>query len=148
MTTPEQRPRSRRFTVVVADDDDRVREALNDLINDNPRLRVVGTASSGTGAAALCSMHQPHLAVVDVMMPTGGAEAIKAISQVSPLTLVVVYTVRRDRRTRERLAEAGAAAVFTKGALRNLGDALVALAVEDRPIPDDTFRSPDPSGCA
>jgi DNA-binding NarL/FixJ family response regulator len=35
----------RRYTIVLADDDERVRDALSDLLDDHPRLRVVATAA-------------------------------------------------------------------------------------------------------
>jgi DNA-binding NarL/FixJ family response regulator len=130
------------FTVVLADDDQRIREALTDLFDDHPRLRVVGSADSGSLAAAICAGLRPHLAVVDVMMPTGGVEAIEAIHRVSPSTIVVAYTARRDRRTRERLLAVGAAAVFTKGGLLDLAAALHQLAAA--PPAGDPRSGPSP----
>ena len=121
---PDQPP----FTVVLADDDEQVRDAMAALFDDHPRLRVVGSAGSGAGAATLCAGLRPHLAVVDVMMPTGGVEAIEAIHAASPATIVVAYTARRDRRTRDRLLAGGAAAVFTKGITSDLAGALDELA--------------------
>jgi DNA-binding NarL/FixJ family response regulator len=120
------------FAVVIADDDPRVREALTDLCNDHPCLTVVGTADNGRAAASLCQQLQPELAVVDVMMPVGGVEAVLAILAVAPTTTVAAYTARGDRRTRERILEAGAADVFTKGADLDLAGALHQLASNSR----------------
>lgn len=103
------------ITVVIADDDDHVREALGQLISSHERLVLLGSADSGDGAADLCAKHQPTLAVVDVMMPQGGAVAIAAIRRVTPATKVVVYTARSDRRTQRRMTEAGAVSVLIKG---------------------------------
>lgn len=125
---------SRVFTVVLADDDGRVRDALTDLLDDHPRLQVVGSAESGTAAAALCMTLHPNLAIVDVMMEAGGVEAVTAIHRVSPETLVVAYTARRDRRTHERLLAGGAAAVFIKGALIDLAGSLNDLATESQRV--------------
>jgi DNA-binding NarL/FixJ family response regulator len=115
-------------TVVIADDDAMVRDALAGLLGDHHDLRVVGLAGSGVAAAALCGLHRPTLAVVDVMMPDGGDVAIRAIRDSSPATVVTVYTARSDRRTRERMLAAGATAVFTKGGAADLADELAALA--------------------
>ena len=115
-------------TVVVADDDEPVRRALADLIADHPRLQLVGIAASGEEAAELCRRHHPHLAVVDVMMPGGGADAIEAILDVSPTTSVVVYTAQSNRRTRHHLLRAGAADVIVKGGDRELDEVLVRVA--------------------
>lgn len=116
------------FGVVVADNDHQVRSALADLIDDHPRLHLVGQATDGLEAAALCAAHVVHVALVDVRMPHGGADAVRSIKAANPDTIVAGYTTLADRRTRERLLEAGAAAVFTKGGGLDIGDAIVDLA--------------------
>lgn len=115
------------FGVVIADNDHHVRGALAALIRDHPVLHLIGEAHDGLEAAELCAKHIVHLAVVDVRMPHGGAEAVRAIKAASPSTIVAGYTTRTDRRTRERLIEAGASAVFAKGGGLDLGDEFAAL---------------------
>lgn len=117
-----------RYAVVIADDDAAVRAALSELCDGHPNLRVVGTATNGVSAGALCIRYHPHLAVVDVMMPQGGVEVVATILAVSPRTVVAAYTARGDRRTRERVLASGAAAVFVKGGDLDLVGALHALA--------------------
>lgn len=114
-------------TVVVADDDANVRDALAGLLDDHPCLQVVGLAGTGRMAAELCGLHQPSLAVVDVMMPDGGEFAIRAILEVSPFTIVSMFTARSDRLTRDRMLAAGAAASFTKGGASDLANELAGL---------------------
>lgn len=113
--------------VVIADNDHNVRRALVDLINDHPRLHLVGEAMDGLEAAALCAKHKVHVALVDVRMPHGGVEAVTAIKAACDDTIVAGYTTLADRRTRERLLDAGAAAVFAKGGGLDLGDEIVNL---------------------
>lgn len=115
------------FGVVVADNDHHIRGALADLIHDHPRLHLVGTAVDGVEAARLCGEHRAHLAVIDVRMPFGGAHAVDLIKAASPSTVVAAYTTLTDRRTRQRLLEAGAVAVFHKGGGYDLGDEFAAL---------------------
>lgn len=115
------------FGIVIADNDDQVRMALADLIDHHPALRLLGQACDGLGAAELCATNVVDLAVVDVRMPHGGAEAVAAIKAVSPSTIVAGYTVQTDRRTRERMLDAGATAVFAKGGGLDLADELIAL---------------------
>lgn len=114
--------------VVIADDDHNIRRALADLITDHPRLHLVGEAMDGLEAAALCGKHRVHVALVDVRMPHGGSEAVTAIKAACADTVVAGYTTLTDRRTRERLLDAGASAVFTKGGGHDLGDEIVNLA--------------------
>ncbi len=115
-------------TVVIADDDSRVRAALAELLDDDERLSVVGQADSGSAAARLCAELRPTLAVVDVVMPDGGEAAIAAIRATSTDTRIVVYTARNDRRTRERMLAAGAVAVLAKGSSGDLAETLASLA--------------------
>jgi DNA-binding NarL/FixJ family response regulator len=116
-------------TVVIADDDIGVRRALSELITAHPDLSLAGVAASGPEAAALCGLHRPTVAVVDVMMPGGGRDAIMAIREVSPHTLIVVYTARSDRRTAERMREAGAQSVIVKGGGKDVASELIGVAL-------------------
>jgi DNA-binding NarL/FixJ family response regulator len=102
-------------TVVIADDDGSVRDALSALIIAHPGLSLVGAGENGYEATELCERHRPAVAIVDVMMPGGGQMAVTAIREVSPSTTVIVYTARSDRRTRERMIDAGASLVVVKG---------------------------------
>jgi two-component system nitrate/nitrite response regulator NarL len=104
------------ISVVVADDDRRVRSAVTTLLDSHPRFSVVGAAATGEEAARLCVEHTPALAIVDVTMPTGGETAIRAIRAGSATTVVVVHTARSDRHTIDRMLAAGAIGVITKGA--------------------------------
>ena len=115
------------FRVIIADDDDLVCEALNELIGDDDRFEVRGVAHSGAAAAELVSAEQVDLAVVDVQMPQGGLEAIAAIHAVSPSTHVAVFTAKAGKRLHDQLLEAGAAAVFHKGDPLDLNEALARL---------------------
>lgn len=119
---------SESYGVVVADNDDDVRMALADLIDEHPVLHLVGEAVDGLTAADLCAEHLAHLAVVDVRMPHGGVQAVEAIRARCPSTVVVAFTTLADGRTRRKLLRAGAAAVFVKGGSYDLVEELVALA--------------------
>lgn len=115
------------FGVVVADNDRRIRAALSDIIHDHPQLHLLGAAADGKGAAELCGEHDAHLAVIDVRMPHGGVHAIDLIKVSSPATIIAAYTTLSDRRTRQRLLDAGASAVFHKGGGDDLGDEFASL---------------------
>lgn len=126
MTEMHERPVTRAtalddvFSFVVADDDDAVRAAIIGLLGDHAGFDLVGQAPDGLTAADICASVLPDLAVVDVMMPSGGCDAATAIHAVSPETVVCAYTARGDRRTREQLMECGVEAVFVKGRSRDL----------------------------
>lgn len=126
--------RSSPYGVVVADDDRSVCDALGSLIDDHPDLVLLGSAHSGAEAADLVARLRPDLVVTDVMMPTGGVDAIRAVHAVAPGTIVAVFTASRSRRLRRDLLQEGAAAVFSKGDAIDLADALVALVWNDTAV--------------
>ena len=128
--------------VVIADDDEKIRTALEGLLGDHPGLCVLGLATDGVGAADLCRRHQPSVAVVDVRMPNGDTTAVDSIRDASPDTVIVIYTALADRRTRERLLGAGAAAVVVKGSGSDLPAVLYELADSPRQRSESASLSP------
>lgn len=104
-----------RFGVVVVDDQDDLRRALAELVKSDPRLELLGTAVDAAGAVALCERVSPAVAVVDVMMPGGGAAAARGIRARSSGTQVVALSARDDREARRAMAAAGAAGYVVKG---------------------------------
>jgi DNA-binding NtrC family response regulator len=58
--------------VIVADDDDDIRELLADMITRDDTVELVGTASDANSAAELAAKEEPDVAVLDWMMPNGG----------------------------------------------------------------------------
>lgn len=115
------------FSVVIADDDRNICEALGALLSDDPRFALLGVAHSGEDVARLAGTTHADLAIVDVQMPMGGAAAIVAIHAASPTTRVAVYTANRGTRLHGEMLAAGAAGVFHKGDALDLSSALVDL---------------------
>lgn len=68
--------------VMVADDDEDIRELLADMINREDSVELVGAASDANSAIKLAEEEQPDVAVLDWMMPNGGgpkaAETMKS----------------------------------------------------------------------
>jgi DNA-binding NarL/FixJ family response regulator len=68
--------------VMVADDDEDIRELLADMVNRDDSVELVGTAVDANSAIEVAEQTQPDVAVLDWMMPFGGgpkaAEEIKA----------------------------------------------------------------------
>jgi DNA-binding NarL/FixJ family response regulator len=114
--------------LIIADDAQRVRQALAQLIMNDDRLRLLGSARDGDEAVALASALQPDLAVLDVRMPGGGGpDACRRILARSPHTRVVALSGSSSPALRRRMAGAGAVAYLTKET-ENLLDQLVELA--------------------
>lgn len=113
--------------MIVADDDPLVCKALCELIGDDPIFEVCGVAHSGLGAAELVGMNDIDLALVDVQMPQGGIEAIRAIHERSLSTKVVVFTAKTGNRLRDQLIGAGASAVLYKGSESDINGSLAKM---------------------
>jgi DNA-binding NarL/FixJ family response regulator len=79
---------------VVADDHRMFRQGLIGLMNTRKDLvDVVAEAATGHEAVLLAQFHQPHVVLLDILMPdTDGLEALKRIREVSPRSAVVMLT--------------------------------------------------------
>ncbi len=115
----DEQPREERagdkLRVLVADDDERVRQALADMLGARSEIEVVGMASDAMQAVRLANLHRPDVALVDGRMPGGGATAIKEIKASVPETHVVVLSARVGREVVEEMLEAGATSYLVKG---------------------------------
>jgi DNA-binding NarL/FixJ family response regulator len=116
----------RSVRVLLADDDDRVRAALQELLEEDPTFVVVASVATGDEAVAAAARVRPAVALVDLRMPAGGEAVVRAIRRRSPATLVVVCTSVDDPHHRAAARDAGAAAYVVKGDADVL-DALRAL---------------------
>lgn len=94
--------------VLVADDDPEIRRLVRLVLEADDRFEVVGEAGSGEGAVDACADAQPDAVVLDLSMPSGGAEVIARLRDAAPGVRVVVFTGRVER-------VAGADAVVVKG---------------------------------
>lgn len=101
-------------TVLIADDDDDLRELLAvQLAND---FEVVASARNADEAIAFGERHQPDVAVIDMQMPAGGGlRATQELRAQSPATAIVAFSGdESDAKVREVIA-AGAIAYLRKG---------------------------------
>jgi len=79
-------------SVLVVDDDSMMREMLK-LIVRSDDYPVIGDASNGQDAVALCAMHKPGLVLLDINMPKmDGLQALEEIRRVSPTTTVIMIS--------------------------------------------------------
>lgn len=103
--------------VLVAEDSSVLREALADLIHDEPGLELVGLAIDAEEAIIMAGVHQPDVAVLDVKMPGGGgSHAANGISRVSPATRILAFSAYEDSESVEEMLAAGAFDYLVKGA--------------------------------
>ncbi|MGH3348775.1 MAG: response regulator [Nocardioides sp.] len=131
--------------VVVADDEELVREGLAAIVGSDPELEVVATAADGEEALAAVARHAPDVVLMDVRMPgLDGIEATRAIlAGPSAARILILTTVELDDVVYEAL-RAGASGFLLKSVPReqlwagiravHAGDALLAPSVTRRMI--------------
>ncbi len=83
-----------KLTVLIADDHTLVRHGVATLLAMQPDMRVIGDVATGEAAVALAAREQPHVALVDLLMPgrLNGVMTTRAIKRVSARTQVVILT--------------------------------------------------------
>src|SRR5882672_6518335 len=72
---------TRAITVVIADDHPLFREALQQLLESDPNVRVVGVAGNGRDCIRLVKALRPDILLLDLMMPdTPGLATLRELS--------------------------------------------------------------------
>lgn len=105
-----------RIRVLIAEDEEAVREALADLVSSDFAMDVVGTAKDADEAIEIARREHPDVALVDVKMPAGGGpRAAREIRTESPQTHVVALSAYEDRRTVLEMLRAGVVGYIVKG---------------------------------
>jgi DNA-binding NarL/FixJ family response regulator len=145
------------ISVVVADDQDLVREGLRMMIDAEPDLAVVGEAVNGIQALAAARAHDPDVLVMDIRMPeVDGIEATRRlVSAGGRARVLVLTTFDLDEYVYEAM-RAGASGFLLKDATREQlaaairtvagGDTLLAPAITRRLIEDFCERPPPSVG--
>ena len=93
--------------VLVVDDEEDMRTVLQILL---PRegFDVVGLAEDGATALELARRHQPHVVVLDWMLPGGtGADVLPCLREAAPSARVVVYSAAMVEETARGLGADG-----------------------------------------
>ncbi|WP_089100079.1 response regulator transcription factor [Streptomyces hyaluromycini] len=131
--------------VVIADDQQMVRQGFTVLLNAQPGIEVVGQAVDGLDAVAKVAEHTPDVVLMDIRMPElGGIEATRRIIGERPhIKVLVLTTFDLDEYVYEAL-RAGASGFLLKDASADklaeavrvvaAGDALLAPVITRRLI--------------
>jgi DNA-binding NarL/FixJ family response regulator len=141
--------------VVVADDQEVVRDGFAALLATQPDIAVVGTASDGAEALRVCREQHPDLVLMDVRMPgTDGIEATRRLAADGggPRVLVLttfdldeyVYDALAAGASGFLLKDVTAERLFEAVRLVAAGEALLAPAVTRRLIGEFARLRPRP----
>ena len=122
VTELRRSPPRRRIEVVVADDDGGFVESLRTIVDDEPRLAVVGVAGDGLEAIELVEELSPQAVVIDLHMPRlDGVSAVARMRQDHPGLCLIAITADGAPELHRAVEEAGADLVLMKD---HLADAL------------------------
>src|SRR5262245_16971708 len=121
-------------TVLIVDDDARVRESWKRLLRTIENVDVVGEARDGEEAVSLALQHRPRLVLMDVSMPrVNGIEATRRIRLQVPDVRVIIVTAEAKASFAAMAIDAGAHGFVAKiAAADELPRALHALARGER----------------
>jgi DNA-binding NarL/FixJ family response regulator len=104
------------ITVLLADDNQVVREEFRKLLELEDDLEVVGEATNGLQALDLAQNLRPALVLMDVTMPgkLNGLQATRQILQVAPATKVLMLSAYNDEVYVEEAINSGAMGYLVK----------------------------------
>ena len=116
--------------IVICEDDEKLAELVEQLLDGDNRFVVVGRGADGNEAVRLCEERSPDIVLMDIGMPgRDGIDATHAIHARDPDQHVVIYTGSDEYDDVARADAAGAVGFLHKGALTSpdLADALHVL---------------------
>ena len=127
MSTPAA---AKPIRVFLAEDHALVRHGFRRMLEDDPRLAVVGEASTGVTAVKKCADLRPDVVVMDISMPElGGLEATAEILKANPDTQVLILSMYSNPAYVKKAFDAGAKGYILKDALDvDLAQAVTVLA--------------------
>lgn len=85
------------YRVLITDDHPHSRQAIKEILEDEPLFKVIGEATNGKEAVELCDMLLPDIVLMDIEMPVlNGLETTKLIKEKNPLIKVIILSVSDD----------------------------------------------------
>ncbi len=107
----------RSISIVLADDHAVMRDGVQMVLEAQPDLHVIGTASNGADAVDLVDALRPDIAVLDIAMPqTNGLVAAREIRQRAPNTKIIFLSMHEGEEYLKEALRAGAAGYVLKRA--------------------------------
>jgi NarL family two-component system response regulator LiaR len=103
--------------VMIVDDHDMVRSGLSVFLEAFDDLELVGEAADGQEAIRLCAEVQPHVVLMDLLMPEmDGVAATRAIRRANPAVQIIALTSFNDQNLVQGALQAGAVGYLLKNA--------------------------------
>ena len=104
-------------SVLIADDQEIIREVLCDLFDSQEDFEVCGEAENGMEAVEMAQMLQPDVILLDLSMPVmNGIEAACALKRLMPMVPIIVFSEYGDVLSQRETRSSGISAVVSKTA--------------------------------
>ncbi len=101
--------------ILIADDNDSVRNALRDVLSRQSGWAVCGEATNGRSAVSLALELKPDLIVLDFLMPLmNGLAAAAEISKALPEIPIILYTMHKSEQLEKEAEKVGIKKVISK----------------------------------
>lgn len=108
MTTQEIR-------ILIVDDHEVIRRGLKACIQTFQGIRLAGEASNGFEAVQACQQLQPHIILMDIVMPImDGIAATQLIHEQQPHIEIIALTSYKDKDNVQQMLRAGASSYLLK----------------------------------
>lgn len=105
-------------TILVADDNPRLRALIRRILTREHNLQVVGEAGDGAEAIRLADEFQPDIVLLDIIMPqVSGLEALRQIKEEHPDSKVIIMSVHTEEAYQRAAEDSGADAFLLKKTL-------------------------------
>lgn len=129
----------KKIRVLLAEDHTLVRQGFRRILEDDPRITVVGDVGTGLAAIEQSKTLKPEVVVMDLSMPElGGLEASAEILKVLPDTKILILSMYSNEAYVKKALDIGAMGYVLKNAIEvDLTRAVVALAE------GNTYLSPE-----
>jgi DNA-binding NarL/FixJ family response regulator len=101
--------------ILIADDNESVRNALRDVLSQQNGWSVCGEAMNGRSAVSLALEMKPDLVILDFLMPLmNGLAAAAEISREMPDVPIVLYTMHKSEQLEREAKKVGIKKVISK----------------------------------
>ena len=102
--------------VIIADDQELIRESLKIVLNMNPDMEVTAVAENGNELMKMLRTGQPDVILMDVRMPElDGVQCTKAIKETYPQVRIIILTTFDDDEYVYNALKYGASGYLLKG---------------------------------
>ncbi len=105
--------KKRIIKVLIVEDSPVYQKILRNILTETGEFEVVAIASNGLEAIKYCTIYQPDVVSMDILMPVmDGIEATKQIMQSKPVPIVIVSNIYQTNDTDMAIKELEAGAVY------------------------------------